>query len=287
MLPVDKPDGPTSHDVVAAVRKALDTRRVGHTGTLDPFASGLLLVCIGPATRLAEYLADLPKTYTGTMRLGETTDTDDRTGRTLATSDTWRKLDAAAVNAALGGQRGRIMQRPPLYSAKRVRGERMYRRARRGERDGPEPVPVVIHRIRTLSLDLPDVDFEVECSRGTYVRAIARDVGEALGTGAHLVALRRTRIGGHDVARAVPLDRIDEPTAVRNARMRPLGALAHLPAVEVDDAAANRLAHGATVARPEGSPADGRVAVAYRGELLAVAEAGADRLQPRKVFARE
>src|SRR4051812_46531009 len=133
VLPVDKPVGPTSHDAVAAVRRALRTREVGHTGTLDPFASGLLLVCVGRATRLAEYLTGLPKTYVATMRLGETTDTDDLTGEVIQSSDAWRSLSTDAIEEALRAQVGTIQQLPPSYSAKKVGGERMYAAARRGE----------------------------------------------------------------------------------------------------------------------------------------------------------
>lgn len=282
---VDKPEGPTSHDVVAAARRALDTRRIGHTGTLDPFASGLLLLCVGPATRLAPYLTELRKRYVGTLRLGVATDSDDRTGAVIGTSEGWRRRTEAEVTAALRDQQGEILQVPPAYSAKRVQGERMHRRARRGETVALEPVAVVIDRIEVLRLDLPDVEFEVECSRGTYVRAIARDAGEALGTGAHLTTLRRTRIGAHDVAGAVPMDRLQEPGAVQRASLRPLDALGHLHRVEVDDAAVVDLSHGAPVEAPADAASDGFVAVVHRGRLLAVAEIIRGMVQPRKVFA--
>src|SRR4051794_6711406 len=210
VLPVDKPVGPTSHDAVAAVRRALRTREVGHTGTLDPFASGLLLVCVGRATRLAEYLTGLPKTYVATMRLGEVTDTDDLTGEVIHSSDAWRSLSHDAIEDALRAQVGTIQQLPPSYSAKKVGGERMYAAARRGETVERKPVAVTIHAIRVLGIDLPDVEFEVECGAGTYIRAIARDAGAALGVGGHLRALRRTRIGPHAVDRAVPLDALGD-----------------------------------------------------------------------------
>src|SRR3954470_7378446 len=188
VLPVDKAVGPTSHDAVAAVRRALKTREVGHTGTLDPFASGLLLVCVGRATRLAEYLTGLPKTYVATMRLGEATDTDDLTGEVIHSSDAWRSLSKDAIADALRAQVGTIQQLPPSYSAKKVAGERLYAAARRGETVERKPVAVTIHSIRVLGIDLPDVEFEVECGAGTYIRAIARDTGAALGVGGHLRA---------------------------------------------------------------------------------------------------
>lgn len=285
VLPVDKPEGPTSHDVVAAARRALGTKRIGHTGTLDPFASGLLLLCVGPATRLAEYLSDLPKTYRATMRVGTETDTADRTGEPVSQSAAWRDVTREQIHAALRAQVGRIRQVPPVYSAKKVAGERAYDRARRGEAVELEPVEVEVYRLGVLAIELPDVSFEVECSSGTYIRAIARDVGAALSVGAHLVELRRTRIGPHCVGDAVPLDRLGDAAAVRAAWVEPLEALSHLPRLDVDDAIALALRHGRAVWRPNtGLPEDAPVAVAYHDELLAVGRIEDGRLRPRKVF---
>ena len=286
MLPVDKPVGPTSHDAVAAVRRALRTRQVGHTGTLDPFASGLLLVCVGPATRLAEYLTGLPKTYLATMRLGEATDTDDLTGETVSISLAWEPLTADRIEAALAAQVGTIEQLPPLYSAKKVDGERMYAAARRGEAVERKPSTVTIYSIRLLSIDLPDVVFEVECGAGTYIRAIARDVGEALGVGGHLRALRRTAVGPHSVDRAVPVDALGDEERVKAALLTPLDAVSHLPRMTVDEAGIAALAHGRPVPTawdvPEGTP----VALASAAdELLAVGERAGAVVRPRKVFA--
>jgi tRNA pseudouridine55 synthase len=285
VIPIDKPVGPTSHDAVAAVRRALKTRAVGHTGTLDPFASGLLLVCVGPATRLAEYFAPLPKTYVATMRLGQATDTDDHTGEVIASSDAWRESTREQVEAALAAQVGEIQQLPPSYSAKKVDGERMYAVARRGGEVERTAVAVTIYAIRIVSIDLPDVVFEVECGSGTYIRAIARDAGEALGVGGHLRELRRTRIGPHDVARAVPMDRLGEEDLVR-AMLTPADAVSHLPRVLADERAEADLRHGRAVRAPDGFAADGAVAVVSAGgELLAVGEAADGVVRPRKVFA--
>ncbi|HEX7118916.1 MAG TPA: tRNA pseudouridine(55) synthase TruB [Longimicrobiales bacterium] len=285
VLPVDKPEGPTSHDVVAAARRALGTRRIGHTGTLDPFASGLLLLCVGQATRIAEYLTDLPKTYRATMRLGVATDTADRTGAPVSESAAWRELSRDRIAAALASQVGRIRQLPPAYSAKKVAGERAYDRARRGEAVRLEPAEVEIYRLDVLAWDLPDITFEVVCSSGTYIRAIARDVGEALGVGGHLVALRRTRIGRHDVDRAVPVERLTDAAAVRAAWMSPLAALGHLPRVDVDAAGASALRHGRALPLRRGDrPAHTPIAVAHGGALLAIGEFDDERLRPRKVF---
>lgn len=286
VLPVDKPVGPTSHDVVASVRRALRTRQVGHTGTLDPFASGLLLVCVGKATRLAEYLTALPKTYVATMRLGAATDTDDHTGEVVSTSDAWRDLSEDQVRAALERQVGTVEQLPPVYSAKKVGGKRMYDVARRGGEVERRPVTVTIYRVTVLSMKLPEVVFEVECGSGTYVRAIARDAGEALGVGGHLSGLRRTRVGVHSVGRAVPLDALEDEARVRGAMLSPGEALAHLPHLSVDDEGAAALGHGRPVPAPEDTPEGCPVAlVAAGGELLAIGERAGPIVKPRKVFA--
>lgn len=285
VLPVDKPEGPTSHDVVGRVRRALKTRAVGHTGTLDPFASGLLLVCVGPATRLAEYLTGLPKTYVATMRLGAATDTDDLTGQVTGGSDDLRAVTREQVAAALQAQVGTIEQLPPVYSAKKVDGERMYAAARRGEAVERKPAIVTIYGIRLLGMELPDVEFEVECGAGTYIRAIARDAGELLGVGAHLRTLRRTRVGPHPVERAVPLDLLDDVDRVRAAMLSPLEAVAHLPRAIVDDPGIAALRHGRALAAGADIPANQPVALATEdGALLAIGERNGDVLQPRKVF---
>lgn len=286
VLPVDKPEGPTSHDIVAAARRALGTRRIGHTGTLDPFASGLLLLCVGSATRIAEYLTDLPKTYRARMRLGVETDTGDATGTPVFESEEWRALGAARVAEALQAQLGRIRQVPPAYSAKKIAGERAYDLVRRGEEIRLEAVEVEVYRIELLNVELPDVDFEVECSSGTYIRAIARDVGSALGVGAHLRALRRTAVGRHHVSAAVSADRLGDPDAVEAAWLSPLDALAHLPRVEVDDEGAAALRHGRSIRWEREAPRrQGPIAVAYQDALLAIGEFDDERLRPRKVFA--
>lgn len=285
ILPVDKPVGPTSHDVVGGVRHALRTRQVGHTGTLDPFASGLLLVCVGAATRLAEYFAPLPKTYVATLRLGQATNTDDHTGETVSTSEGWRDVTRAQVEAALAEQVGEIHQVPPAFSAKKVDGQRMYDVARRGGAVELAPVPVTIHAIRVISVDLPDVVFEVECGSGTYIRAIARDVGAALGVGGHLRELRRTRIGPHDVERAVPMEALEDTERVSAAMIAPADALTHLPRVVADARGEADIRHGRALPAPDDLHVIGPVAVvSANGELLAVGESAAGVLRPRKVF---
>lgn len=281
VLPVDKPAGPTSHDVVAAARKALGTRRVGHTGTLDPFATGLLVLCIGPATRLAQYLTGMDKRYEATARLGVATDTLDRDGTVVAVSDA-EALDPAAIRAAFEDQQGRRLQRPPVYSAKKVGGKKAYELARTGQAVELEPVEVMIHELQVLAVEGALVRFRMRCSAGTYVRAVARDAGEVLGVGAHLTALRRTTVGRLQVADAVAMDRLQERDAVAAALLSPLEAVAHLPTVRLDAEQVRRVRHGQALAL-DGLDA-GLVALADGDELVAIAESDGVEARPRKVF---
>jgi tRNA pseudouridine55 synthase len=284
ILPVDKPEGPTSHDVVATARRDLGVRRIGHTGTLDPFATGLLLLCIGPATRLAEYFGDLDKTYQATARLGVLTDTLDRTGAVVATDDAWAELDEAAIRRSFVDQLGRRLQLPPAYSAKKVGGRRAYEMARVGQEVDLEPVEVVIRAIEVLAVSGPDVDFSMTCTQGTYVRAVARDAGESLGVGAHLTRLRRTAIGRFSVEASLPFDRLSDADAVADALVAPLDALAHLPRVALRDEERVAIRHGRALPAAGRAPA-GTVLLASDGSLLAIGECDGDTIRPRKVLA--
>lgn len=282
VLGVDKPSGPTSHDVVAVARRALGTRQIGHTGTLDPFASGLLLLCVGPATRLAEYLAGLDKRYEATARLGIATDTLDRTGRVLNETEAWQELGPDAVRTAFVSQAGRRSQTPPAYSAKKIAGKRAYELARAGVEVQPDPVQVEI-----LSLDVTDIDgarvrFRVHCSSGTYVRAVARDAGASLGVGAHLMELRRTAIGRFRIEGALAMEHLEDPGRVEGALLSPLAALAHLPERALDPDQARRVRHGQAI--PAGDTEKGLVVLAARQRLVAVAESDGELIRPRKVF---
>lgn len=283
VLPIDKPDGPTSHDVVAAARRSLGIRRIGHSGTLDPFATGLLLLCVGRATRLAEYLTGLDKRYEATARLGITTDTLDRTGEILARSDAWPELEEEVIRRAFLDQQGRRLQTPPVYSAKKVDGRRAYERARSGEPVRPDPVPVEIHDLTVTRIAGADVDFRIHCGSGTYVRAVARDAGEALGVGAHLTALRRTAVGRFDVRDALPLDRLEDAAAVSAALLEPVDAVDHLPALRLSEDETRRIGHGQSLPA-EGRAGPGLVALTRAGSLVAVAECDGRLVRPRKVF---
>jgi tRNA pseudouridine55 synthase len=241
---------------------------VGHAGTLDPSASGLLLVVVGRATRLAQYVSVLPKRYAATLRLGTATETDDAAGKITATDDSWRTLEEAAVRRAMADVAARPEQVPPSVSAKQVDGERAYRLARQGRPAELKPAAVRVHRLEVRRVALPDVDFALECSSGTYVRAIARDAGRALGTLAHLCALRRDGIGPWRVAEAVAL--AEQTAASLGAALRPMrDVVAHLPAIAVGPELAARIGHGAKFEAD--GPREGPVAVLAEGELLAVA----------------
>ena len=282
VLPIDKPAGPTSHDMVARARRALGTRRVGHTGTLDPFASGLLLLCVGRATRIAEFLSGMDKRYSTVVRLGVSTDTLDATGVVTAEHDT-SGITRAAVEDALALQRGAILQVPPAYSAKKIRGERAYDLARQGRDVELDAVPVTIHELIITRFELPDVHIDVTCGSGTYIRAIARDLGDALGVGAHLTALRRTAVGPHSVDGAVTAEDLDtRPDSVIAAMIPALDALGAMPHIALCDDDVVHIRHGRAILHD--TDAVGAVALEAGGELVAIAEADAGRIRPRKVF---
>jgi tRNA pseudouridine55 synthase len=235
LLLVDKPPGITSHDAVAIVRRAQGTKKVGHAGTLDPMATGLLVMGIGRATRLLRFLGDLPKVYEGTLRLGIETTTLDADGEVTREADVVvTETDLRAAMAALVGD---SMQTPPAYSAVKVAGTRLYEAARKGERLDAAPRPIHVAAFDLLGFDGRDAGFRVVCGGGTYVRVLAADVGAALGCGAHLTALRRTAIGPFDVAEAGPPDASVRPLPIERA-------LDHLPRVELGPEEAVAAGHG-------------------------------------------
>ncbi len=207
LLIVDKPGGLTSHDVVAKCRKLLGTRRVGHAGTLDPMATGVLVLGVERATKLLGLLALTTKAYTATVRLGAATTTDDAEGEVLSTADASGVTDAE-IASAIAALTGDIMQVPSTVSAIKIDGQRAYARARAGEQVDIPARPVTVSRFEVLARRGVDLDVVVDCSSGTYVRALARDVGSALGVGAHLTALRRTRVGPFELKHAVTLEHL-------------------------------------------------------------------------------
>jgi tRNA pseudouridine55 synthase len=276
---VAKPAGPTSHDIVDIVRRALGEQRVGHLGTLDPFAKGLLVVVVGRATRLAPFASGWTKSYEGVIRLGIATDTDDATGTTLSTAS-WTAITPGQLATVIAGFRGGYEQRPPAYSAVKVAGERAYRRARRGEAVVLAPRRVEIVELELVEAAVPDLTFRATVSGGTYLRSLARDIGAALGCGAHLAALRRTAVGPLRLADAVAPDAVT-PAALRDAALLVDG----LPRREVTAEEREAVLHGRPLLDRTGTPVGEQVALFREGRLLAVAARVGELLKPRVVVA--
>ena len=279
LLLVDKPAGMTSHDVVAIVRRATHSRRVGHTGTLDPFATGLLVVLVGRGTRLIPYVDGEPKVYEAVIRFGAETDTDDGTGDVTRTAAAPNDVAIAEGIARLTGE---IDQIPPSYSAKKVDGTRAYDAARRGLSLELKASRVIVHQWVLLAKTENDLTVRVTCGGGTYIRALARDLGRYAESAAHLIALRRLRSGPFDVADAVTVDQLRQGILA----LRPLrSGVPSLPTQQVDGAELRRVVHGnAIVARTAGS----RVALLDDKEtLIAVADRAADELRPALVLRDE
>lgn len=278
LLLVDKPAECTSHDVVAVARRALGVKRVGHGGTLDPFATGLLVLLVGRATRLLPYLEGEPKVYEATIRLGAETDTDDGTGTVVRTAPV---PDRAVVEQAMRGLTGAVDQMPPAYSAKQVAGQRAHAAARRGSPLDLAPANVTVHSWVARAWRERDVDVTVSCSGGTYVRALARDVGRAAGSAAHLAALRRLRSGPFDVRDAATLDALRGGTA---AVLPPVAAVPSMPVVALDADSVRQVRQGRDVPGADGG-ADRAALVDHAGALVAIAQRTGDWWHARTVLA--
>ncbi|RQR37461.1 MULTISPECIES: tRNA pseudouridine(55) synthase TruB [unclassified Burkholderia] len=244
VLLLDKPVGLSSNDALIRAKRLLLAKKAGHTGTLDPLASGLLPLCFGEATKFSQDLLEADKTYEATMRLGVRTTTGDTEGDVLDTRAV--ECDRAAVEAALARFTGEIVQVPPMYSALKRDGKPLYEYARAGQTVEREGRNVTIHALDLLACELPDVTFRVTCSKGTYVRTLAEDIGEALGCGAHLTMLRRTGVGALTLEHAVTLDALsDAAEAARDAWLQPVDALlSTFPLVRLDETSAKRFLHG-------------------------------------------
>ena len=312
ILIIDKPAGLTSHDVVARVRRILRERRVGHTGTLDPFATGVLVLLVGRATRLAQFLSGADKEYEALIRFGYATETGDCEGAPRGFDEDgpivepvpdWSEQE---IEAALAGQRGEIEQVPPMYSAKKVKGKKLYELARRGLEIERAAVSVKIYELEALHDSGPtlrrnedgtlDVRVRVRCSAGTYVRTLAESIGASLGVGAHLAALRRTRAGEFGLEEAVTLEKLEQEAADGAGAERVLislsAALSWMPSVHLTSEAAERARHGVAVRlgdHAEEKYEDGQnVRVMDElGDLIAVAyvDAATGALRPRIVLA--
>ncbi|GBD10286.1 tRNA pseudouridine synthase B [Candidatus Thermoflexus japonica] len=286
LLVLDKPKGWTSHDVVERARKVTRVRRIGHAGTLDPLATGVLVLLVGHATRLAEFLLGHDKRYRATIRLGIRTDTDDAEGRIL--SERPVEVSRESLEETLRSFVGEILQTPPAFSAIRQGGERLYEKARRGEAVAPPPRWVRIDELRLVEWNPPWATIEVACSAGTYIRALARDIGERLGCGAHLTELRRLASGPFTLADAIPWELL-EAAARAGGWLRYLRPMADAlpdwepitPSLEI----LSRLQHGQPIP-VEALPHPGPRLRVHRpdGTLLALLERQGKRWQPVRVF---
>jgi len=281
VLVVDKPSGPTSHDVVARVRRALKTRRVGHTGTLDPLATGVLPLVLGSATRLAQFLSSDDKAYLADVRFGFSTTSYDVLGSPTggAASDGGRfDLDADALERELAGFRGTYLQMPPAFSAKKIAGRPAYELARAGHAPELKAVEVTVRELALVSQDGPTARLRVVCSSGFYVRTLAHELGVRLGCGAHLTALRRTRAGTFELADAVPLEQIETVGVASGERvLAPERLLTDIPAARLTAAGSGRARHGAALGPSEWSGDEPRTLGRMRlldadGALLGIGE---------------
>jgi tRNA pseudouridine55 synthase len=286
LLIIDKPTGPTSHDIVNIVRRGTQIRKVGHTGTLDPYASGVLLILLGSVTRLAEYLLEVDKEYLATIRFGVATSTFDAAGRITATRPfTFREETLEAKLATFVGER---LQVPPVYSAIKIGGRKAYDLARRGEEVDMTPRKVQIYELALLRWESPNAVVRVRCSRGTYIRSIAHDIGEAMNSHAHLISLRRIRLGPFSVERATPLDELKRrflEGTWEKAAMPASAVLEGWATVQLSAEEAEKVRNGIAIPASEGASGRAR-AIAPDGELLAVLEVDPNTAswQPKKVF---
>jgi tRNA pseudouridine55 synthase len=287
VLVIDKPIGLTSHDVVQIVRKGTGIRRAGHTGTLDPRASGVLVVLIGPAVRLSEYVSASDKRYQATIRLGSTTDTFDSEG-VITSESSANHITEENFDEILQTYVGEIEQVPPPYSAVKVKGRKAYEMARKGENVELEPRKIQVYSLEILEWSPPEVVIDAYCSSGTYVRSLANDLGKSLGTGAHLIGLRRTKSGRFTLREAVPLRKLKESFIAGDwyKNLIPAAdALGDWPMVELDGNLVDLVRHGHRIPAEPDSEGWAR-GISQQGDLVALLEyhPDSDEWQPRKVF---
>ena len=289
ILLLDKPEGLTSNEALQTVKRLYKARKAGHTGSLDPLASGLLPICFGEATKISGFLLDADKHYRVRCKLGEKTTTADAEGEVIETRPV-EGIDAARLEAALEAFRGSIQQVPPMYSAVKHQGQRLYKLAREGVEVEREPRTVVIHALALLSFEPPFFDLDVRCSKGTYVRTLAEDIGDALGCGAHVTALRRLGVGPYDDQGMVTLDELkslaEEGFEALDARLLPIeSALAQWPEVQLNEDATYYLRQGQAVLVPR-APTSGWVRLyAAGGSFLGMGQILDDgRVAPKRLM---
>ena len=289
-LLVDKPTGATSHTIVDKVRSLIDGCCIGHTGTLDPFATGLLVLGIGHATRLSEYVIKQSKKYTAVVRLGQTTTTYDIDGEIIDEKSV--NINMLDINNALVKFQGSVQQIPPIYSAIKINGERAYKLARAGKAVKMKSRLVHIYQINLINYNMPDVMLEISCSSGTYVRSIAHDLGQVLGCGAHLLSLCRNQLGGLQLNNAYTMDQISEASSNESINSMLIAAGDALPnwkSLVVDEDTKKNIRHGNSFKCSHSVTSDLALAYDKSGELIAVVEGQPDfgNWQPRKVFLKQ
>jgi tRNA pseudouridine55 synthase len=277
LLLIDKPKGLTSHDVVERARRTTGEKKIGHTGTLDPMATGLLVLCCGRAARLQGFLTGLPKTYEGTITLGRATATYDAEGETTSEHAGPIAVTVEELERAAAKFRGEFEQSPPPYSAKKVGGRKFYEMARKGEDVPRAPKKVTVTRFELRTRSEKEVDFTLSCSSGTYIRSIAHELGEALGVGAHLSSLRRTRVGDFDLADAIPLatfEAAEEDVRVAPPHAIPLAMIPFsFPKMTVASLEAWKIRQGQAIpARLEGAEGDWISLLSPDGQMLALGQ---------------
>ncbi|MCA9919619.1 MAG: tRNA pseudouridine(55) synthase TruB [Anaerolineales bacterium] len=283
ILCVDKPLGITSHDVVGRVRRVAGLRRVGHAGTLDPLATGVLLLALGRATRLIEYLVGHDKVYQTTVRLGQMTATYDAEGDVLEERP-FHHLTLPQIENALTQFRGDILQQPPIYSAIKQGGQPLYKLARQGKTEVERPYrPVTIHELTLLNWEPPHLSLRIHCSSGTYIRSLGHDLGEALGCGGHLSGLRRLAVGDFGLETAVPLNDLT-PENITDYLLAPDTAVRHLPRVDLPETAAADLLQGKPIPQDDEPSAELVRAYGPDGEFLGVVAAEGNQWRARKMF---
>ena len=278
-LNIYKPKGMTSHDVVSVLRKITKIKQIGHTGTLDPFAEGVLPICIGKATRLIEYLAD-EKAYIGIVQFGSATTTYDIEGEIIKTSS--KEISKDDIENALLNFQGEIKQLPPIYSAIKVDGKKLYEYARKGEEVEIKPRKICINEIKLLNFDknLNQAEIYIDCSKGTYIRSIANDLGENLGVFGHLIKLVRVKAGDFNVENSIKLEELKSQKDVSDNLIYPLEKL-NYPKIELNQKEFEKISHGMKI---EYNIQNGIIILTYENQLIAMAEVNQNIVKPLKVF---
>ena len=281
---VNKPSGMTSHDVVSFLRRNLKIKKIGHTGTLDPMANGVLPIAVGDATRLIQYLSD-DKEYVATVKFGVSTDTYDKEGEIVSTSD--KIVEQAELEVALNQFRGEILQKPPIYSALKKNGKKLYEYAREGKEVEIEARKVTIEKLDLLSLENNIAKLRVKCSKGTYIRSIAHDLGEVLGCGAHLIGLTRTIAGDFKIENSIELSTIGNSENKENFIENPLNYFSNLEKVELNENEYLKVSHGMNFASNKFTNFNNRLIILlYCTKIVAVTRIINNKTSLEKVFVK-